>query len=119
MIAFVTSDLVFPSRVAGVAQRLGAKLLTAGTIAALAPNLEPPPSVMVALLDLNSPGVDPTVVVPWFKGLPTPPKAIVAFGPHVHKAKLEAAQAAGCDYVLSRGQFDAQMDKLLEELLAD
>ena len=40
---------------------------------------------------------------------------LVAFGPHVHKAKLAAAAAAGFGLVLSRGQFYAQMDELLKQ----
>jgi hypothetical protein len=73
---------------------------------------------MVALLDLNSPGVNPVVVVPQLKALANPPKAIIAFGPHVHEAKLADAKAAGCDLVLTRGQFDAQMDKLIADFLS-
>ena len=38
---------------------------------------------------------------------------LVAFGPHVHKAKLDAARAAGFDLVLSRGEFHARVDQLL------
>jgi hypothetical protein len=33
----------------------------------------------------------------------------------VHAAKLEAARAAGCTEVLTRGQFDRQMGGLLEK----
>ena len=41
---------------------------------------------------------------------------VIAFGPHVQDALLEAAQAAGCDRVLTRGQFHAQAGKILAEL---
>ena len=37
---------------------------------------------------------------------------ILAFGPHVQNALLESAQAAGCDSVLTRGQFHGQMDSI-------
>lgn len=33
---------------------------------------------------------------------------IVAFGSHVHESRLTCAQQAGCDLVLSRGQFSSQ-----------
>jgi len=72
----------------------------------------------VVLLDLNSPGVDPAAVVPRLKSLPQPPQAIIAFGPHVHEQKLAAATAAGCDVVLTRGQFDSQMRELLAKFSA-
>jgi hypothetical protein len=38
---------------------------------------------------------------------------IVAFGPHVHEGRLAAAAEAGCDEVLSRGQFFAQLDAIV------
>jgi hypothetical protein len=36
----------------------------------------------------------------------------VAFGPHVHRERLVAAQAAGCRRVWSRGQLHQQADEL-------
>lgn len=41
---------------------------------------------------------------------------VVAYGPHVRKPLLESARAAGCDLVLSRGEFDASLPKLLDVL---
>jgi DNA-binding NarL/FixJ family response regulator len=38
---------------------------------------------------------------------------VVAFGPHVHEEKLAAAREAGCDDVISRGQFFSQLDAIL------
>ncbi|HZZ29426.1 MAG TPA: hypothetical protein VFE46_15620 [Pirellulales bacterium] len=114
-IAFLTSDLVFPSRVAGVAQQLGWQMFTAATADALLEKMTTEAAVVV-ILDLNTPQVDPATLVPCLKALPIPPRAIIAFGPHVHEAKLAAAQAAGCNFVLTRGQFDAQMQSLLAQI---
>ncbi len=50
------------------------------------------------------------------KGRETAP-AIIAFGPHVHENLLAAARAAGCDDVLSRGQFFGQLDAILRKPL--
>ena len=114
LIAFLTSDLIFPSRVAGVATRIGARLETAATSAALISKIESSEGTpSVVLLDLSSSGLEPATTVPRLKSLLKPPRAIIAFGPHVHEAKLAAAGAAGCDLVLTRGQFDAQMGSLL------
>jgi CheY-like chemotaxis protein len=114
LILFLTTDLVFPSRVAGVAQQLGVRMETATTADALVAKATAASSDnMLVLLDLNSPAVDPATVVQRLKALPTPPQTIIAFGPHVHEEKLAAAKAAGCDLVLTRGQFDAQMRSLL------
>jgi DNA-binding response OmpR family regulator len=46
----------------------------------------------------------------------SPSAEVIAFGPHVQDALLEAAQAAGCDRVLTRGQFSAHVAKILAEL---
>lgn len=40
---------------------------------------------------------------------------IVAFGPHVHEAKLAAAIQAGCSPVLSRGQLTARLSDYLSD----
>jgi CheY-like chemotaxis protein len=118
LIAFLTNDLVFPSRVSGVAQQLGARMETAATVHALLAKLTAESSQpVIVLLDLNLPGIDPATLVPQLNALTAPPQAIIAFGPHVHEEKLAAAQAAGCHATLTRGQFDAQMQSLLTRLL--
>jgi CheY-like chemotaxis protein len=114
LILFLTTDLVFPSRVAGVAQQLGVRMETAATADALVAKTTAASSDnILVLLDLNSPAFDPAAVVQQLRALPTPPQTMIAFGPHVHEEKLAAAKAAGCDLVLTRGQFDAQMRSLL------
>jgi hypothetical protein len=46
----------------------------------------------------------------------TRPK-VIAFGAHVQTGLLEAARAAGCDEVLPRSRFSAQLPELLKESL--
>jgi AmiR/NasT family two-component response regulator len=116
LIAFLTNDLVFPSRVRPVAERLGARFETAMNPDGIAAKLSADPSTeSIVLIDLNS-NADPAATIAKLKSLPTPPRAIVAFGPHVHEARLAAARDAGCDLVLTRGQFDSQIESLLEQL---
>jgi len=43
----------------------------------------------------------------------SPAAQIVAFGPHVDHAVLADAKEAGCDQVLTRGQFNQQYAELL------
>jgi CheY-like chemotaxis protein len=38
---------------------------------------------------------------------------VIGFGPHVQKQRLEAARAAGCDHVLSRGQIAASIHEVV------
>jgi CheY-like chemotaxis protein len=58
------------------------------------------------VIDLETPGVDIADLVVAIR--PQGDLRVVAFGPHVHAARLEAARAAGCDAVLSRGQVSSQ-----------
>jgi len=39
---------------------------------------------------------------------------VVAFGPHVHEERLAAAREAGCDEVLSRGEFFARVNAIVQ-----
>ena len=108
----LSTDLMISSHVAGAAMRSGTQVRTASSVAALLEQAaEGQPSLVI--LDLSMPGIDPTQLVPQLKSLPVPTATIAAFGPHVHAARLEAAAAAGCDVVMSRGQFHAQVDALL------
>jgi len=116
LIAFLTTDLVFPSRVAGAAAKIGARMETAASEPALLTKVETAETLV--LLDLTTSGIDPAQLVTKLKSQSPPPRAVIAFGPHVHEAKLEAARTAGCDLVLSRGQFDAQIGTILEQFAA-
>jgi CheY-like chemotaxis protein len=117
LIAFLTNDLVFPSRVAAIAAKIGARMETAASESALLARLESVDSAdTLVLLDLSTTGVDVAHLVAAIRT--KSPCAIIAFGPHVHEAKLAAARAAGCNPVLSRGQFDAQISDILEQFAA-
>ena len=48
-----------------------------------------------------------------------PRPKFVAYGPHVHKDLLEAARVAGCDVVLTKGQFTRDLQEILRTLGAD
>jgi CheY-like chemotaxis protein len=112
-ILFLTTDLMFSSRVAGAAARLGMTLKTAATPTALIELLSAAEPESLVLLDLNSPGVDPRQLAPSLRASPNPPRTIIAYGPHVHADRLAAATTAGCEEVLTRGQFNARMDETL------
>ena len=119
LILFLTTDLVFPSRVSGIAAQLDARLETVANSEALVAKLQGAINERsVVLIDLNFPGLNVKELIPTLRALANSPRAIVAFGPHVHAEKLAEAQAAGCDLVLPRGQFAVQMIALLKRFLA-
>ncbi len=111
-VLFLTKDLMFSSRVSACAQTLEIDLAVVTDHGRLLANAAQKQAQLV-LLDLSTPGFDPREIVPQLRQLTCPPKAIIAYGPHVHKAKLSAAQAAGCDEVLARGEFNNRMAKIL------
>jgi CheY-like chemotaxis protein len=69
-------------------------------------------SIDLAICDLSAPGADPLTLVARLRQR-QPNLAIVAYAPHVHEDRLRAATEAGCSEVLTRGQFDRQMDDVL------
>ena len=112
---FLSTDLMFVSRVSGRAQALGVPLSIVSDgdqLIAKASTGQPD----LVLLDLTTPGLDATLLVPRLRRLVHPPKRVVAFGPHVHETKLHAARQAGCDAVLARGEFNARMAEVLESV---
>lgn len=102
-IVLLSSDLMSSSQLAGPAQQQGLSLQTAMSVEDLSAKCGEGKVVLV-VLDLSMSNLDVAEVVATLRTSDTPP-AVVAFGPHVHEAKLQAAQQAGCDGVFSRGQF--------------
>jgi CheY-like chemotaxis protein len=113
-VLFLTTDLMFTSRLAGATSRLGMSLKIARKCDALIELLAAETDSIV-LIDLTIPSLDLRTLVIELKTNATPPRAIIAYGPHVHEAPLAEAVAAGCDEVLTRGQFSARMEETLSK----
>jgi DNA-binding NarL/FixJ family response regulator len=112
---YFTTDLMFSSRILGVAQAAGLRLTTVLSPAALAEQLTGDPIGLV-IIDLASPGADVAAIAGQVRAV-APAARIVSYGPHVDHALLEAASRAGCDQVYSRGQFMQEAPRLLAETL--
>jgi CheY-like chemotaxis protein len=110
-VLFLSSDLVFSSRLTSAGQRVGATVSAVSSVEAAAARIQSQP-VKLVILDLATGNIDPASAVAKIREAASC-VTIVAYAPHVHEAKLEAARAAGCDEVLTRGAFDARMDDLL------
>lgn len=111
-VLLITSDLACLSSVSGAARRVGSDLRTAMTIAAIDEKLSEEPPAMV-ILDLSTAGLKVSELVPKLRARLSEKVRTLAFGSHVHTAQLAAARAAGCDLVVSRGEFHARMDDFL------
>jgi CheY-like chemotaxis protein len=114
-VLLLSGDLATASKVVAAAARQSVTLDVAPSVDALLEKVAAGQADLV-ILDLSTAGLDARTVVEQLRELSNAPRAIVAFGPHVHEALLAAAKDAGCDRVLSRGQFHAQVDSLLTAL---
>lgn len=112
-VILLSADLATSSKISGAAARQALPFSVAMTVNRLCELAATAPRALV-LLDLTFAGLAVTDVVANLRALASPPLAIIAFGPHVHEAKLAEAAAAGCDAVMSRGQFHAQIDEILQ-----
>lgn len=108
-IALLTRNLLGVSPVSAAARQAGKTLRVARAAEELA-TLEPPAELV--LIDLAEESLDPAAVVAAARGRLASAR-LIAFGPHVDTRRLDQAREAGCDLVLSRGEFTARMAELL------
>jgi CheY-like chemotaxis protein len=111
-IVLFSSDLTVVARVEGAAACAGGKLRTTSSLDQLA-TWRQAASVDLVIADLGMAEIDPAAIVKSAKQDVGEAPRIVAFGPHVHEERLAAARQAGCDEVVSRGQFFSQLEAIL------
>ena len=112
-IVLLSGDLLIVSRVSGAAAQQGLAFKSAAT-AEQATELCRAHAARILIVDLSTPSLDVADLVAGVKNGDDNPPTIVAFGPHVHEKRLAAARDAGCDRVVSRGQFMSQLESLLQ-----
>ena len=99
-----SSDLMLISSAGGAAAAAGLVFRSASSIEDL---IAKATETTVLCIDLGCLAVDPSLIS---KELPTlTTRSGIAFGPHVHIAKLNQAHEAGFAKVMSRGQFVGRM----------
>lgn len=109
-VVLFATDLMLSSTVSGYAASAGASFKAVSTTAEVAEQMADREDVLL-LVDLGCPGLDVNALV---AVIPEPTlKKSVAYGPHVHIQKLQAATDAGFGQVLSRGQFTAKVGRLI------
>ena len=107
----LSDDLIFTSRITGVASSLGLNVRAARSAEAIL-NLarrQPPHCVIV---DLANPGLVLVDLMRQLGELVNSPR-VVAYGSHVDTESLRAARAAGCDPVLPRSKFVEELPTAL------
>lgn len=104
-VVFLSGDLMFASRVRAAAEASDLDFHFGGTV----PDIEAEIAWVIVDLATRSGAVDGLAETCQQK---CPEAKLVAFGPHVHVARLEKARAAGIPTVLTRGQFDRVLASL-------
>lgn len=108
----LTADLMFSTRVQMAARSVGKQAYVALS-APKAVELLAAHDITTTCVDLSAPGVDAAATLAALREASrVQPLRVIAYAPHVHEAKLAAAQAAGYDAVLTRGQFDRGMAEI-------
>jgi CheY-like chemotaxis protein len=111
-VVLLSSDLAVLSRVEGAARRAGETLRQSAS-SQLAADICASGDVRLVVIDLSTPAVDLSMTLAQLRKDGSRSPRIIAFGPHVHEQRLAAARDAGCDLVVTRGQFFSQLDSLL------
>jgi AmiR/NasT family two-component response regulator len=111
-VVLVANDLAVISRVDAAAARIGAKVSSIASDAAQIAERSKELKADIIVIDLST-SIDVKSLIEQVRVTTTNSPRLVAFGPHVHLERLEAAKEAGCDAVLSRGQFLSQIDAIL------
>ncbi len=112
-LVFLGRDLMLSSRVEGAARNLGFSVChvvdVAGAITALSND-----ACRLFFVDLQLPGLDIATLVKEAREIKGTEVRIIACGPHVHEQRLNEARQAGCDRVVTRGQFDRDANSILQ-----
>lgn len=116
-VLLLATDLMLSSTVQGHAAAAGLIYRNIGTAADAWDCLQQANGPVLLLVDLGTPGLDVTALAAAVPA--TILEQGVAYGPHVHEAKLQNAVAAGFGRVMSRGQFAAQVGRLIAALAPD
>lgn len=111
-VILLANDLMLGSTVSGAVSAAGMEYRSVGNQADAVSHATSSDRVLL-LVDLGTAALDVASLAANLP--PSVLQSAVAYGPHVHTAKLEAAAAAGIGRVLSRGQFSASVGRLIQE----
>ncbi len=108
----LSRDLFFTERVTATAEALGYRMQRIGELAQVEVVLQETRPRMI-VLDLTAGELVAPAAVAGYRQLTDPGTWYIAVGPHVQADLLEAARQAGCQVVLPRSKFSAELPALL------
>lgn len=117
MILYCAADLIWASKIKGVADSLGLPARPVRTPAMLEARLVDTPARGL-VVDLESDAGMDLIRRLRASGAGEPARSVrvVAFGPHVDVDRLRLAKSLGADAVMSRGAFSARLPDVLRSL---
>ena len=113
-IVLLASDLMLSSTISGHVAATGSQFRSTGTVID-AVNVVNEHRDALLLVDLGLPGLNVEALAGQLSADTL--HAAVAYGPHVHVLKLDAAKAAGFGSVMSRGSFSASVGQLITKFV--
>jgi CheY-like chemotaxis protein len=109
-VVLLCADLMMTSSAGHAARAAGVQLTTTSRPDEALAAVSQDPTVRL-LIDFGLPGLD---IADFANQLPAATReATVAYGPHVHIEKIQAARSAGLGHVTSRGDFTARLQDYL------
>lgn len=115
-IVILCSDMLFLSKITGVAKHLEFSYCTALSAKRASESIVEGAQQLL-LVDLNQPDLNWETLTSIHERCSN--VVSIAFGPHVDTERLEKARVAGCTQVLPRSQFSAQLPQLLQTALSE
>jgi hypothetical protein len=109
----LSRDLIFTNKITGTAAELGYQVLVADNpkhVELLIETYQP----RIVFVDLTAGEIAAPVALTAYQRLTGGNAWFIAFGPHVDGGKLAEAKAAGCQTVLPRSRFAAELPELIQ-----
>jgi DNA-binding response OmpR family regulator len=114
-VVLLSGDLMLASAAQGAVDKNGFQLIVAPTSASALTACSDN-AIAIVVVDLRTTGLDLESLIRELRTTGDAPIHVMACGPHVHEATLARAAAAGCDEIVTRGEFDRRLDATLARL---
>ena len=111
-IAILVDDMFFAAKIRAAAQNATREVESVKSLAQLEKLLDDPPTMVI--VDLNSDRLDGIAAIETLKSKPTlKGTPIIGFLSHVQVDLKQAAELAGCDYVIPRSLFSMKLPDIV------
>ncbi len=114
----LSRDLIFTSKITGTARELGHRVVVAGSVP-LASTMIEQGQPRIVFVDLSAGDLVSIPALLAYRKIAPAETTFLAFGSHVDTNALAAARSAGCDPVLPRSKFSAELPALIQRYLGN